>query len=84
MYYQEKIVNGKLCYKTSPNGRWIEFSSTELTNLYLKKADHVKLLRVALENLLGSYKADFHNITGGELNNTEAVLQAKEALSKIS
>ena len=46
--------------------------------------NHLASLAEALTNLLSSYKADFYNITGGELNNTEAVLQAKEALNKIS
>jgi len=46
--------------------------------------NHLASLAEALQNLLSSYKADFYNITGGELNNTEAVLQAKEALNKIS
>lgn len=38
----------------------------------------------ALQYLLSSYKADFKQITGAELNETEAVKKAKEALSKIS
>lgn len=36
----------------------------------------------ALEYLLQSYRADFNNITGGELNNTEAVLKAIAAINK--
>ena len=41
-------------------------------------------LAEALQGLLSSYKADFKTITGSELNDTEAVKKAKEALNKIS
>jgi len=38
----------------------------------------------ALTYLLSSYKADFKNITGSELNDTEAVIKAKQALNNIN
>ena len=41
-------------------------------------------LAEALQGLLSSYRADFKTITGGELNDTEAVKKAKEALAAIS
>lgn len=31
MYYKEKIVNGVLCYKQTPDGEWIEFTKEMLT-----------------------------------------------------
>jgi hypothetical protein len=37
-----------------------------------------------LENLLSSYKADFKNITGGELNNTETVKETTNLLKKYN
>ena len=40
------------------------------------------LLR-AIKTLLSSYKADFKNITGAELNDTEAVKTAKEIIKSI-
>ena len=30
MYYVEETINGKLHYRSSPNGKWIEFSSKQL------------------------------------------------------
>ena len=65
--------------KVNVNERYI--ANAEFTALAV---NHLASLAEALTNLLSSYKADFYNITGGELNNTEAVLQAKEALNKIS
>ena len=38
----------------------------------------------ALINLLSSYKADFKTITGSDLNNTEAVIKAKQAIEKAT
>jgi hypothetical protein len=31
MYYEEKIVDGVLCYRWSPKGKWIEFTAKQLT-----------------------------------------------------
>ena len=31
MYYQEKIVNGILCYKDTPKGKWMPLSIQELS-----------------------------------------------------
>ncbi len=39
-------------------------------------------LKEALSYLLSSYRADFKNITGADLNDTEAVLKAKAALNQ--
>ncbi len=38
MYYCEEVINGVLCYKTSPAGKWNEFSAQSLTE-QLKKAE---------------------------------------------
>jgi hypothetical protein len=35
-----------------------------------------------LENLLSSYRADFKNITGSDLNDTETVKKTKELIKK--
>ena len=34
MYYEEKVINGILCFKSSPNGAWIEYSLESLTKMY--------------------------------------------------
>ena len=39
-----------------------------------------KQLSTALNYLLSSYRADFENITGAKLNDTEAVKKAKAAI----
>ena len=32
MYYEEKIVNGVLCFRTTPNTPFVEFSKEKLTS----------------------------------------------------
>lgn len=32
MYYEEKIINDILCYRHSPNGKWMEFTKEKLTS----------------------------------------------------
>lgn len=44
--------------------------------------NEMKELYAALENLLSSYKADFKNITGSKLNDTETVKKTKYILEK--
>lgn len=41
MYHEEKIINGKLCWRGTPNGEWIECSKEQLTS---KLADSKKEL----------------------------------------
>lgn len=31
MYYEEKVIDGILCHRSSPNAAWIPFSATALT-----------------------------------------------------
>lgn len=31
MYYEEKVINGVLCYRTTPNGEFIEKTKEQLT-----------------------------------------------------
>lgn len=36
MYYQEKVINGIICSKTTPNGEWKELSKEQLTQRILR------------------------------------------------
>lgn len=31
MYHEEAIINGKLCWRGTPNGEWIEYTKEQLT-----------------------------------------------------
>ena len=35
MYYEEKIINGVLCYRTTPNGEWEQFTLEALSAAYI-------------------------------------------------
>jgi len=32
MFYQEKVINGVLSYRSDPDGNWTPFTQEELTN----------------------------------------------------
>ena len=60
MYYKEEWINGKLCWKSTPNGEWIPFtigqykervlkSEAELKNLH--KANVIKSVCECMQNL---------------------------------
>ena len=36
MYYDEQVIGGVLCYRSTPNGEWIPFTSKELTEKYME------------------------------------------------
>lgn len=31
MYYDEQVINGVLCHRSTPNGEWIPFTAESLT-----------------------------------------------------
>ena len=35
MYYEEKVIDGVLHKRTTPDGAWVAFTSIELTEMYL-------------------------------------------------
>jgi hypothetical protein len=38
MYYEEKFINGKMCFRTKPTGSWTTFSQKELSRMYVQLA----------------------------------------------
>jgi hypothetical protein len=54
-------------------------NTMEVANVYFPANEAL----TALKTLLSSYRADFQNITGSELNNTEAVRKAKKVLGEL-
>ena len=36
MYYEEKVINGILFYRTDPDKEWIEMSKEDLTARYIR------------------------------------------------
>ena len=46
MYYREEIIDGALCYKISPDGKWTPLSVKELTNRIVELQAQINKLRV--------------------------------------
>ena len=46
MYYKEEWINGKLFWKSSPNGEWIEFTKQQYAERCLKLEIELKNLRL--------------------------------------
>jgi hypothetical protein len=49
MYYEEKIINGVLCYRHSPNDAWTECSKEELTLMVQNARNKYNLIREILD-----------------------------------
>lgn len=54
MYYKEEWINGKLYWKGSPNGEWIEFTKQQYAERLLKAEAELKNLSKA--NVIGSVR----------------------------
>lgn len=53
MYYDEEVVNGILCHRGTPNGKWIPFTPEQLTQKYIQAKDRVfELVRQDEEKIL--------------------------------
>lgn len=43
MYYAEMIIDGVLCFRTSPNSDWIQFTAEQLTSRLIEMGMNVGL-----------------------------------------
>jgi len=50
MYYAEEIIDGILCFKTTPNGEWRPLDVRTLTSRLEKAKERIFLLETELEN----------------------------------
>lgn len=46
MYYKEEWINGKLYWKASPNGEWVEFTKQQYVERLLKVESELKNLQL--------------------------------------
>lgn len=51
MFYIEEVINGVLCYKTSPAGIWRPLSDTKITERYSQLKEQLSALVVENEKL---------------------------------
>ena len=49
MYYREDIINGVLCYKHSPNGKWFEISKEALSKRVIEAEKELRVLKEYIE-----------------------------------
>lgn len=45
MYYQEEVINGILCFRTSPTDTWHEVSKKALTERVLRLVKELSLVK---------------------------------------
>lgn len=45
MYYKEKMIDGVLNYRYTPNGKWIPFTLQEVTNKYLEAKYYLECVK---------------------------------------
>ena len=51
MYYEERVINGVLHFRTQPNGEWRQMSPEQLTAKLLVAQGNEKAIRTQVENL---------------------------------
>jgi hypothetical protein len=60
MYYKEEIINGVLCYKTTPDGEWIAFTPEKLTAKITELQTRFAHLKIRFDSLCD--RLENHNI----------------------
>ena len=51
MYYEERWIDGKFCWRTSPNGAWTAYTANELAHRYQAELQRAHDLQRALDAL---------------------------------
>ena len=44
MYYEEKIIDGVLCWRGTPNGEWIQKTPEQLTKRLIEAQEDIRSL----------------------------------------
>ena len=63
MYYAEKVIDGVLHYKTSPDGEWIKMSDVDLTSKFREEQTR----RVLLEGVAETFLAYLEDGSAGDV-----------------
>ena len=66
MYHEEKVINGRLCWRGSPDGDWVEYSYEHLLD---------KLQKCELSEF--NYRTAYERLQEKELANTAHNKQSK-------
>jgi hypothetical protein len=82
MYYREEIINGVLCFKTTPSGEWIQIDAARLTARLVKEQNTRGLLVRALENMVTAFNCRREDID--PLAAMATIEQAKHAISNAT
>ncbi len=51
MYHEEKVINGKLMFRSSPNGKWYGYTYEALTKRVVEAEEKIKHLEAEVERL---------------------------------
>jgi hypothetical protein len=52
MFHEEKVINGVLCWRGTPNGEWIPFTMEQLTRKLIEEKEISKTLCKQKDELL--------------------------------
>jgi hypothetical protein len=63
MFYEEKTINGVLCYRTQPDGDWIEFTAEEITKKLNDAMDDCLNLTLAYYELGKLYQKERNRVS---------------------
>ena len=43
MYHEEKVIDGILCWRGTPDGEWTKYSAKKLTEIIIKQKQKIDL-----------------------------------------
>jgi len=56
MYYEEKVIDGVLCWRNKPGGQWTPFANAQLTARLLNMEDRISDLENKVEQICPTIK----------------------------
>ena len=63
MYYIERIINGILCCKWTPDGEWQELSKEKLTEKILTLKAEIETIKAEIETIKAEQEIKEHGTT---------------------
>lgn len=74
MYYEEKVVNGVLCWRGSPDGEWHPISQTELTMRLVTSTESAYQLLEVCESVVAEHEKGTNEVPIWLVNSARAAI----------
>ncbi len=86
MYHEEKMINGQLHWRSTPNGKWAPYTNNQLSERMLQLASDLKTMTDSRDNwkqIAGDYKERIDRQDALIMELMEALANARDELNGL-